>query len=479
MRTALTWLLTLGFLLLLPPAHAQPAHGPFDCFAVLVGKDASVDGSVLLAHNEDDGGEQFLNWYIVDRQPLPPADRFAVPPPAGSPPRTTTHKYFWLELPKMHVSDSFMNEHGVTLASDGCPSREDRADYTDGGILYDLRRVAAERAASASEAVDLMGALIEKYGYADSGRSYLVADRVEAWVFCAVRGRHWAAARVPDDQVVAVANCYTLDKVDLADPRNYRGAKDLVTYATSRGWYDPQKDGEFSFERAYGNPGSRVHPDNVKRKWAALTRLTGRKYAVEADALPFAVPPKPGKISLEDLFAVLADHYEGTEIDGRIAHPDNRGHVGGICHDGTQYGMVAQLRPGLPAEVGAVLWVAPYHPCSKVFVPWYAGLTRLPPGFSRYTSAATAIEKHFTDISDFRVQWPDHRYWRYVDSSDALEADYPHRIKPAADRKAKLQQQILERQPAFEAKALTIRDREQLAKALNAYTRKWIGKERF
>jgi dipeptidase len=479
MMNAIPSLLTLGLLAVLSSAPAQPVSTDFNCFSILVGKNASVDGSVMLAHNEDDGGEQFLNWYIVERQTHAEGSKFSFRRGGSIEQPALTYKYLWLELPKMEVSDSFLNENTVAIASDGCPSREDRPDYTEGGILYELRLLAAERAASASQAVDLMGSLIEKYGYADSGRSYFIADRAEAWVLCVVRGRHWAAARVPDDQVVAVANCFTLDKIDLKDARNYRGARDIITYAIARGWYDPQKDGEFSFKRAYGKPGSGTHPDNVKRQWAALSKLTEREYAVEAAALPFSTTPKAGKISLPDLFGILASHYEGTAIDGRKAQPQNKGHLGGICHNGTQYGFVAQLRAGLPADIGAVMWIAPYHPCSKVFVPWYLGMTQVPRGFSRFSSSQEAMEKHLTDTRDFRDHYPDHRYWKYVDSANAINADYPKNIERYAAYKAKLQKEILDSQVGFEAEAVKIKDRGELGALLNGYTQKWIGKEEF
>jgi len=388
-----------------------------------------------------------------------------------------TAKYLWLELPKMEVSDSFLNEHGVTIASDGCPSREDRHDTTDGGILYELRLIAAERATSASHAVDLMGKLIEAYGYADSGRSYLIADAQEAWVLCVVRGRRWAAARIPDDHVSAVANCYTLERIDLSDSRNYRGSPDVVTYAISRGWYDPQRDGEFSFKKAYANPGSLTHPDNVKRQWAGLTRLTGRDYPLDPDQLPFSTRPKADRVSLQDLFGVLADHYEGTEIDATKANPEFKGHPHGICHDATQYGFVAQLRSGMPTAVGAVLWIAPFHPCSKVYVPWYSGMTKVPNGFSRFDSWQEAKEKHLTDIRDFRKNSPDHRYWKYVDSSLAINSDYPANIARYTAYKARLQKKILDAQAAFEAEASSIEDPNELSERLNAYTTKWIGEE--
>jgi dipeptidase len=479
MNKAIASLFGLGLALMTGVLAAESSGTDLSCFAILVGKNASTDGSVLLAHNEDDGGEQFLNWYVVERQSHTAGDRVGLRRGGSLDQAPVTWKYLWLELPKMEVSDSFLNEHGVVIVSDGCPSREDRADYTDGGLLYELRLLAAERSTSALAAVELMGSLIERFGYADSGRTYAIADRTEAWVFCAVRGRHWVAARVPDDQVAAVANCYTLDTVDLSDTHNYRGAKDLVAYAKERGWYDPTRDGVFSFRRAYGSPASRRHPVNVQRQWAALGKLTGRRYAIDTDALPFVAAPKAGGIGLADLFAILADHYEGTEIDARKGKPEARGHIDGICQDGTQYGMVAQLRGQLPVAIGAVLWVAPYHPCSKVFVPWYAGMTKVPRKFSRFESAAVAREKHMTDVRDFRNHCPEHAYWKYVDSSDAISQDFPNRIAKASAHKAKVQRRILDRQAAFEAKAQRIQDQDRLAALLNEHTRKWLDQAGF
>ena len=38
-----------------------------NCFTILAGKNTTTDGSVLLAHNEDDGGEFLVDWYKVPR----------------------------------------------------------------------------------------------------------------------------------------------------------------------------------------------------------------------------------------------------------------------------------------------------------------------------------------------------------------------------------------------------------------------------
>ena len=42
---------------------AQFSFENFNCSTVIVGKDASASGHVMVGHNEDDGGEQVVNFY--------------------------------------------------------------------------------------------------------------------------------------------------------------------------------------------------------------------------------------------------------------------------------------------------------------------------------------------------------------------------------------------------------------------------------
>ena len=82
------------------------AEDNLNCFAVLVGKNASTDGSVLLAHNEDDPDEQMMNVYTVPRNE-----------------KTGENKRIWIEFPGMEVADAALNEYGVAVVSDACHSR--------------------------------------------------------------------------------------------------------------------------------------------------------------------------------------------------------------------------------------------------------------------------------------------------------------------------------------------------------------------
>lgn len=179
----------LSSLALLLCCMSLAATQDYNCFSVIAGRAATVDGSVLMAHNEDDPGEQMLNIYVV-----PASDK--------------NLRYIWCEFPGMEVADVFMNQFGVSVASNGCPSREDKGDLSGGGVLYEIRTSVAKYARTAREAVTLIGSMVETFGYKGSGRSYIVADPTEGWVISVVKGKHWVAQRVPDDKVMTIPICY-------------------------------------------------------------------------------------------------------------------------------------------------------------------------------------------------------------------------------------------------------------------------------
>lgn len=210
-------------------AFGTVAQAQEECFAIAVGRAASADGSVIYGHNEDDRGEQLINMYVTQPQPAPSARDYG----------KQTAKYLWAELAGMEVADAFLNEYGVCIVSDNCKSREDKPELIDGGVLYEIRLNVARYAHTAREGVKIIGDLVERYGYNQSGRTYVIADTREAWFVVVVYGRHWAAARVPDDEVALMSNFYTVTKVDLEDTENYAGSADIIQYAVERGWYDP------------------------------------------------------------------------------------------------------------------------------------------------------------------------------------------------------------------------------------------------
>lgn len=417
-----------------------------NCFGIIAGKLATADGSVLMGHNEDDGGEQMLNIYVAGQ-------------------RKGTSKFLWAEFPGLEVADALMNEHGVCVASDNCPSREDREDFSDGGILHRLRLDVAKYARSAREAVKIIGRDVERYGYRSSGRSYVVADSKEGWLVALVQGRHWVAQRVPDDKVMTIPNYYVIDKINLSDTLNFLGSQDIISYAIERGWYNPEKDGVFSFRKAYAALRNFKSSSNTNRHSQVLAFLSKGTYNYDVNDIGLAITPAH-KLNMQDIIDALSLHGKPES---------NTGEKPLVCNDNTVLATVFQLRDWMPRSIGCVMWTCPGRPCSELFVPWYMGMTQPPKGWTRFSDWTEAEQKHFSDSKDLRKNYPDGMYWTYTDRWEKVGKTHqaPHSAHQTTLRKQ--QKKLFDKQKTFEQKLKNLPE-EQLGRMLNNYTSSIIKK---
>lgn len=428
----------------------------FNCFSIIVGKDATNDGSVMFAHNEDDWGKRLVNWYHVPAQKNTKPDSVQLKNGGYLKSADETWKYLWLEMPEMEFSDSYMNEWGVTIASDACQSREDNPEITDGGIGYWLRRAMAERGRTAKEAVKIGGMLVEQFGYSSSGRTYCVADPNEAWMMSVVKGKHWIAQRIPNDHVAIIPNYYTISTVNLGDTLNFLGSEDLYDYAIERGWFNAEAPGNFNFREAYSDQGNLKSLGNTARHWITINLLSEKQYKLE-DEFPFSFVPKK-QIELKDIFTVLRNHYEGTDLDKtnhyNLGHPHDQGAMS-VCSSTNQYGFVAQLRNEMPVEIGAVLWIAPRRPCTQAFIPWYLGMNSIPEAYSN-NDYRTALKTHWEPIKDINKFAPDHQFPEYTAYGQKIDKNYNKLISDVQMEIKTLETELLNSQKSIEAEALKV-----------------------
>ncbi len=357
------------------------------CFSIVVGKNASADGCVIVGHNEDDPAPQVVNHHKVPRKRYAPSDKVRLRNGGVVEQAEQTWAYLWSEMPGMLYSDSYVNEWGVTVTSDNCPSRQDKPDISDGGIGYMLRRLVAERARTARQGVLLAGKLVERFGYADSGRTYIICDPDEGWLFCAVNGKHWLAQRVGDDEVAMVANTYTIRKVTLSDKRNFLACKDIVDYAKLRGWYDPKVDGPFDFAAVYAHPDAASHPNNFGRHWTGLSYISDKPLPLGPD-LPFSVVSRR-KLRVGDVMQILR-HDNQTQVGSASSHlSDLRDRGCALCDVSTQTSFVARLRrvaagrrlKDVPLDIGIVYWLCLASPRTSFYMPFHFGISDFPAGF--------------------------------------------------------------------------------------------------
>jgi dipeptidase len=440
-----------------------PAYSILGCFGVVVGKKASTDGSVLFGHNEQDGGKRVFDFRAIPRMKHNPGDMVKLYRGGKLPEIPETNAFMWSENPGLEFSDVYVNEYGVAVGSDGCGTKEDsyddlvaRGDIVDGGIGYMLRRLIIQRAKTAREGIELAGELLGHFGYSDSGRVLVVADANEGWLLSLVRGKHWMAQRVPDDEVTILPNLFITSEVNLDDKDNFIGALDIVDYAIKKGWYDPSSGKPFNFRDAY-NP----IPNELwdARQWSGQRLVTNRTNDIpETQQLPFSIKPDH-KFNVTDVMNIL--RYHGT--------------MGSLCSPDTLEGAVFQLRNWMPPEIGCVYWRTSAEPCTSVLTPWYIGITDVPESYHKPVSIEEqlSLEHHFNPPEGTFDYDPQHTWWTFRKLQDSVNSDYQANIKKVREVWDEYENKFFADQPIIEDKALKLfsEDKAQARSYLTDYSK--------
>lgn len=414
------------------------------CYAVVVGKNASTDGAVLLGHNEQNYGQRYLNFRKVSRIEHKAGEMVKLQNGAEVPQIRESYAFLWSENPGLQYSDGYLNEWGVAVVSDGCPDRaedlqklEADGQLVKGGIGYMLRRLITERAKTAREGVQIAGKLIEQVGY-PSSRTLVIADSREAWLLSMSKGKHWAAQRVQDDAVVLLPNVYVIGKVDLKDKSNFLGSPDLIEYAIKKGWYNPAGGEEFDFSKAYGQQQKHLIDE---RQWRGQCLVTGKDIRKEPDRkLPFSVKPAH-RLSVKDVISILRFHGEGS-----------------LCNNATQEAAVFQLRSNMPVDIGCIYWRCSAEPCSSILTPWYCGITETPKGYYKAVDVKEnlTLDCHFSESHEKFKPDAGMAWWIFKELQDKVNADYHSRIGMVRTACDKYEDKVFAAQPAVEKKAMEL-----------------------
>ena len=396
------------------------------CSNFIVGKKASVDGSVMCSYSADDYGMfQYLCHY--------PAAKHA----KGEMRKIydwDTNKYHG-EIPEAAQTYSVIgniNEWQVTIGETTYGGREEMVDSTGimdyGSLIY----VALQRSKTAREAIKVMTTLANTYGYNSEGETFTICDPNEAWIMemmgkgAGSKGAVWVALRIPDDAICAHANQSRIGKFNMKDKKNVMYAKDVVSFARSKGWFQG-KDADFSWKMAYAKPDFSGRRFCDARAWSMLNHFYDMTPYLDwalgknpdAQDMPLWVVPNK-KVSVQDVENVMRDHYEGTPLS--VADGSDIG--GGIWEmpyrptplmykvDGKQYFnerpvstqqsgfvFVSQMRSWLPREIGGVFWFANDDANMAAFTPVYCSMTERPECYN--TPGADAL--HFSKKNAYWV----------------------------------------------------------------------------
>jgi len=426
------------------------------CFCVVVGKNASADGSVLIGHNEQNGGARYLNFRRIPRIQHQPDAMITFRGGAQIPQVAETYSYLWSQNPGATFGDAYFNEFGVAVVSNACGDRNARgsANVESGGATYLLRRLVAERAKTAREGVQIAGKIVEQIGYGSS-RSYTIADKNEAWMLALTNGKQWVAQRIKDDQVALLPNIYIIDVVDLNDKDHFMASDDLISYATEKGWYNPADGKPFSFCDAYSAPRrTKVDP----RQWRAQSLVTGREVPETPDRqLPFSIKSSK-KMTIKDVATILRYH----------------GGRGAICSPRTQEVGIFQLRADMPTEIGCVYWRTNAEPCSSALVPWYCGITETPPNYYHNVPVETqlTLEYQFGQAPALGDLDENHAWRPFQKIQDWVAQNHDERCPLVRLNFDQFEDTLFDAQERFDARTVNLyqNDKEQAIQMITRYS---------
>jgi len=402
--------------LVLSAAMLLASSGAFACSNLIVGKKASVDGSVMVSYNADDYG---MFGHLCHY-------------PAGTHPKGSMRQiYDWdsgvyhgeiEEAPVTYNVIGNINEFQLSIGETTYGGREEMVDSTGildyGSLIY----VTLQRAKTAREAISVMTSLVEKYGYNSEGETFSICDPNEAWIMemqgtgAGSKGVVWVAMRIPDDAICAHANQSRIGKFNMKDKKNVLYSKNVISYARKMGWFNG-KDSEFSWKNTYAFPDFSGRRFCDARVWSFFNHYADDfdrylPWALgkdkDAEDMPLWIVPNR-KLSVADVENGMRDHYEGTDlaldttsIGGGIYEMPYRPTPLTFTVDGKQYfnerpistqqtafTFVSQLRSWLPREIGGVLWFGNDDANMVAYTPVYCGNTVQPACYN--TKGADAV----------------------------------------------------------------------------------------
>ena len=376
------------------------------CTGLIAGKQATVDGSVLVTYSAD---SHTLYGALTSS---PAADW-----PKGSMRSIVewdTNKPLGEieQVEHTYAVMGNMNEHQLTVVESTWGGRPELVDTT-GIIDYgSLMQLALERAKTAREAIKVMTGLVKKYGYYSSGESFTIADPNEAWILDLIgkgpgrRGAVWVAVRIPDDCIAGHANYPRIHKIPMDDKENCLYSPDVISFAREMGYFDGLNK-DFSFARAYSPADFGALRACDARVWSFFRKYDSSMdnylpYVNGESAEPFPLYVKPSrKLSVQDMKEAMRDHFEDTPFDmtqdvgaGPFKVPyrfrpmsfevDGKSYCmeRAIATQQTGFTLVGQMRNWLPDPVGGVLWFGVDDANTCVYIPMYCGITQVPECFS-------------------------------------------------------------------------------------------------
>lgn len=400
------------------------------CTTILVGKDASYDGSTIIARNEDSANGEFCpkRFIVVKPEEQPRRYRSVLSHVEIDLPDDPMR---YTAVPNADLKEGIWGEAGVNEANvamsatetlttnervlgadpfvelvpaKGRKGEDGYVPEVPGGIgEEDFLTLVLPYVKTAREAVLRLGALLEEYGtYEMNGVAFSDVD--EIWWLETVGGHHWIAKRVPDEAYVTMPNQLGIDEFDLedalGDQENHMCSADMAEWiAENHLDLSVEATTPFNPRDAFGSHSDADHVYNTPRAWVMQRFLNpydevwdgpDADHKPMSDDIPWARQPER-KITIEDVKYVLSSHYQGTPYDpyGKLGDEHTRHMFRPIGINRQSQLAVMQIRPYRPQASRALQWIAYGSNPFNTLMPFYANINATPKYLEDTTTRVT------------------------------------------------------------------------------------------
>lgn len=407
------------------------------CTTILVGKQATIDGSTMIVRNEDSAGglnpQKFVAVLPKDQPQHFQSEVTAVNFDLPKDPLRYTATPDAVNGEGVYAGGG-INAENVTMTATETITTNDRIQSLDPFVAEglgeaDFVTVVLPYIHSAREGVTRMGQLLHEYGtYEPNGMAF--SDRDEVWYLETIGGHHFAAVKIPDDAYVIAPNRFNITDFDFESPDTLYsdGLKELI----DQHHLNPDFSG-YNLRHIFGSHTIDDTRYNNPRAWY------GQKYfnpAIEQDPMDQDLPficHADRKITVEDIKFVLSSHYQNTDYDvyGTGSETDRKKFRPiGINRNLETH--ILQIRNDVSDNIAGIHWLAFGPNTFNALVPFYANVNDTPAAYRDTTGD----------------QNPNQVYW--LDNTLALLGDANFDLYQEAE--AKFEQQVMAKTQAIQLK---------------------------
>ncbi|WP_052507002.1 C69 family dipeptidase [Desulfonatronovibrio magnus] len=442
-----------------------PAAPVAACTTILIGPEATEDGSLIIARNEDNAGASDAQ-NIIRHAPRSDAQVFFANDNDFTwpmPPNALGYVAFpkWQSQGKTNLSfeETGVNDYGVSISATETIFNSESIlaidPYVQGtGITEDsITSVVLPYATSAREGIRLLGHMIENAGVSDDGFGVALSDRNEIWYLETASGHHWVAQRLPADTFFVSANQGRFQELDFQDPMNVMTSQGFEEFLIQNHLYSPEKEA-FNFFKCCISNSKDDHTYNYPRVRELLRLFSGIEYEYQDGLFPVFVQPKR-KLTVQDVAEGLRNRYQGTPHDPYMnENPKEVYRPISVMRASLSH--ITQTRPDLPRDIAVINYIALGMPDLGVYMPFYKGLIDLP---SAYQGATGQIDDHSM-------------FWRSRKMQALVLQDYPLLASTAHQAIAEFEADLAVRQSSMETEYLALwqQDRNAAQKVIQEFT---------